>query len=887
MFRNLQGIKMKRLKAFKSILMIVSLMLSAGYGLSAQHIDLTEPANNSFCVSPNVTFEWSISLGTAEYYGIEVSETSSFTNLVVNETQLTEAEYTTVLPKNETAYYWRVSCTFTNGARETSGAWLFETKVAPPEHVVPADDAECQSNSPTFEWMELTDAEEYTLQISTSSSFTTLIAEVESISSTSYTYNDLPEYETEYFWRVSAKLSDDCETDFSAPWSFETAQRPPTLLSPGNNDVGQPLTLDLTWGGATSALYYELQVDDNADFSSPVSDLTNITSNSQSITLPQLNTSYYWHVRAVYADCITDYSAPRMFKTQYRAPLLIDPNHSEYCVELTDDYSWEALQEAESYRLQISEDEDFSTLEVNRTGIESSFTSATLSSPYTAYHWRVRAEDNDNVGVWSESRSFTSSLNPPTHLFPDDELTGLPLEFTLVWDEEIPGSVYRLQVATDPGFETNDIIIAENNLTDASYDISVDDNFTEYYWRLQAKYSVCSSSWSEPTMFKTVVGPPELYTPEDEAVNQALKPLFQWERVEGAISYEINLSTSASFNQVDMGRRGILANSFSFIDELEIGTLYYWRIRASNNEGTSVWSETFSFTTGGRGPTIPELVSPEDEAVMIDLPPTLVWNQSLRADSYLVQVSTNKNFIGYVVDAANVTDTTFEVDDLDNYREYYWRVAAVNDSGRSVWSEEWQFRTIALIPGDAPELWTPLNNTTGVPIDMIFSWYPADRAEGYHLRVGTESDLSGTLIIDNDKVWGTNARVYDLPGETDIYWRVAAWNEAGKGPWSETWKFTTNISSVDDGAGSPFASAVYPNPFAGSAIISFTLPEASNVSIKIYNAMGSEIITVLDEYRGSGEHNVSWDPAGLESGMYVYTISAGGKQETKRMIYVR
>ena len=80
----------------------------------------------------------------------------------------------------------------------------------------------------------------------------------------------------------------------------------------------------------------------------------------------------------------------------------------------------------------------------------------------------------------------------------------------------------------------------------------------------------------------------------------------------------------------------------------------------------------------------------------------------------------------------------------------------------------------------------------------------------------------------------------------------------------------------------------YPNPFNPSTEIRFTLPVAGNVVLKIYNILGNEVQTVIDnQTMSSGDHSVRIDASYLSSGIYFYTLRAGQYKSTQKMMLVR
>jgi hypothetical protein len=79
----------------------------------------------------------------------------------------------------------------------------------------------------------------------------------------------------------------------------------------------------------------------------------------------------------------------------------------------------------------------------------------------------------------------------------------------------------------------------------------------------------------------------------------------------------------------------------------------------------------------------------------------------------------------------------------------------------------------------------------------------------------------------------------------------------------------------------------YPNPFNPSTNIAFQLPDAGNVSLKLYDILGKELMTLVDEYRAPGSYEVRLDASDLPGGMYFYKLTSGGFSETRKMILIK
>ncbi|RIK64034.1 hypothetical protein DCC62_26270 [candidate division KSB1 bacterium] len=79
----------------------------------------------------------------------------------------------------------------------------------------------------------------------------------------------------------------------------------------------------------------------------------------------------------------------------------------------------------------------------------------------------------------------------------------------------------------------------------------------------------------------------------------------------------------------------------------------------------------------------------------------------------------------------------------------------------------------------------------------------------------------------------------------------------------------------------------YPNPFNPGTSIEFVLPRASFVTLKIYDALGKEVATLVAEKLPAGQHERVWEAKGVASGMYVCRIEAGDFVQTKKLMLVR
>ena len=79
----------------------------------------------------------------------------------------------------------------------------------------------------------------------------------------------------------------------------------------------------------------------------------------------------------------------------------------------------------------------------------------------------------------------------------------------------------------------------------------------------------------------------------------------------------------------------------------------------------------------------------------------------------------------------------------------------------------------------------------------------------------------------------------------------------------------------------------YPNPFNPATVIHYSLPAAGFVTLKVYNILGEEAGTLVNEFQEAGYKSASWDAAGLPSGIYLYRLISGSFTDLKKMMVVR
>ncbi|HUN66348.1 MAG TPA: LamG-like jellyroll fold domain-containing protein [Bacteroidota bacterium] len=211
------------------------------------------------------------------------------------------------------------------------------------------------------------------------------------------------------------------------------------------------------------------------------------------------------------------------------------------------------------------------------------------------------------IAAWNDpALKFDGTMSPPAApqlLAPADGAFNQSTDLTFVWRSSPGAQYYNLQVSTDSTFSMSSV--NDTSLTDTVRTVAGLPNNITLFWRVSALNGDGNSPYSTVRSFRTV--PPSvpgqviLLDPTPAAVDVSLPVTFSWESAPGAVSYQIQVSTNASFTAVNYDQSGLTLTSTT-VSSLADSTLYYWRMRATGSSGTGIWSAVWSFTTVNQTP---------------------------------------------------------------------------------------------------------------------------------------------------------------------------------------------------------------------------------------------------------------------------------------------
>jgi len=206
--------------------------------------------------------------------------------------------------------------------------------------------------------------------------------------------------------------------------------------------------------------------------------------------------------------------------------------------------------------------------------------------------------------------------------------------------------------------------------------------------------------------------------------------------------------------------------------------------------------------------------------------------------------------------------------------------------------------TVTLGAPIPPTLVYPLNSALVGSNSVQFVWQKCEPAvSGYWFEQSTDSLFTHSTV---DSTLTDTINIVRLQADrTDLWWRVRARNAAGWGPFSETRRFSLNVTDVagerTTTPGEFGLSQNYPNPFNPTTKIGFQIADFGPVMLKVFDVLGREVATLVSEDLKPGIYERTFDArltaggqaAGLASGVYYYRLQAADHVMVRKMIVMK
>jgi len=167
-------------------------------------------------------------------------------------------------------------------------------------------------------------------------------------------------------------------------------------------------------------------------------------------------------------------------------------------------------------------------------------------------------------------------------------------------------------------------------------------------------------------------------------------------------------------------------------------------------------------------------------------------------------------------------------------------------------------------------------------------------AKDYDIELNYVTESGIGRFVDSNIPLTSNTTHTIIPDWTDVtetQLKILV-DEGNDGTIDDTLSLINKLTGIGNDQGSVIPKEFrleqnYPNPFNPSTTIRYQIPINSHVSLKVYDVLGNEVATLVDEYREAGRYEVEFNAKGLASGVYFYKLQAGIFVETKKMLLVK
>ena len=679
-------------------------------------------------------------------------------------------------------------------------------------------------NNVSLKWADSTDAagiKQYEVQVGNSSD-----SSYEYSASTAInTANVTSLADGTYYWRVRAQDNNDNYSAWSAWTSYSnfmidtTAPSVPATLT--RTVTGNSVALD--WADATDSLsgirQYEVQVDNNSDFSSPEYSVSSAISTANVTSLA--DGTYYWRVRA--QDNNDNYSA-----WESGSNLTVDTVKPTVPIGLNQVvngknviWGWTDATDATSgvkqYEIQVDNNNNFGSPEFSKQVATNQATGANLA--IGTYYWHVRTQDNsNNWSAWSSVATFNVELIPPsvpTGL--KQTVTGYNAAFNWTNSTDASGiRQYEFRGDNNADFSSPEYTDTVTGNRDTVTDIPVG----TYYWKVRAQDNAGNwGAWSSSSKF--------FVTPADTAANtwQTATDIANLDNWVGfgdkADYYKLTMTNAGTLT---LGLTGLTGNA-----DLSLLNAYGITIKNSSNTGTT-----------------PEAI-----------------NNVLLAGTYYVKIAAgaSADFVGYTLTnaikyyptdtAANTWQTAGDISKLDSRVGFgdpadYYKLTMTNAGTLSL--------NLARLSGNAD---LSLLNSTGTVLKTSAKTGTADEAISnvlllagiYYVKVA-----AGTSV--NDASYMLTNTIKYCPADTG----------------ANTWQTAGGIAKLDNWVGFGDTADVYRLTMMNAGTLTLGLTGLTgNANLSLLSSTG----TTLKTSANTGTTSEAINNVSLLAGTYYVKVAAG------------
>ncbi|MBI4546880.1 MAG: T9SS type A sorting domain-containing protein [Ignavibacteriae bacterium] len=493
--------------------------------------------------------------------------------------------------------------------------------------------------------------------------------------------------------------------------------------------------------------------------------------------------------------------------------------------------------------------------------------------------WDDPRNENPSTDIYAQKVASNSFLGPPDApvlTWRPNGSVNQPTTLWLRWHKSNFAESYYFQVALDSIFTS--LLVNDSNITDTSHLVLSLAFNTTYYWRARAKNLIGLSQWSDVWKFTTVAEGAIQYH-MNERWNLVSPPLEVTDRRRSTL-FRLAVSEAFAFNPL---------SGYSVEDTLEYG-IGYW-LKFNEEQYVPMFGDSFEVVSVivSQGWNLIGGVSSSVSVNSITTdPPNIIQSQIFGYFPGYVAVNALEPSRGYWVKVSQEGTLTITASSLsqkqsadENPLEHLNRLSIRDAEGNQ---QELFFGTnmgidpqyyelpppppagafdVRFVSGRVAEFNDPYS-AKEIPIQVSSAIYPLTT----HWSVINDV-TPAYLVIDGQKMFlqGTGSTVVEEQ-ERQLNLKLLP---------LKTESAPTEFRLEQN----------YPNPFNPVTVISYSLIVNSVVTLKVFDVLGQEVATLVDEKKVPGEHTVTWDASNQPSGVYFYRLQTDKFMDIKKMLIIR
>jgi hypothetical protein len=603
-----------------------------------------------------------------------------------------------------------------------------------------------------------------------------------------------------YHWRVRAYKPGDTSA-WTAAWKFTAVQGQTILNGPANNSSGPIRILSTLNLGNDSSIQYLFEADTSATLSSPLKvTRINLYNNNgfQDTGLFNFNRNIFWRATVTNGLGDTLLWSPVWKYTTHILPTIGGSDGSVLMVDPRTLISWSNPGLA-SVQVQFDTVSNFSSPFMQLLWVNSPRTVDTLKdlSFNRQYYYRIRGVYNGKFSIWSNLRMIKVYANGNITLPSSDGQTyNLIQNINFGW-RQLDGTRTLLKLYADSGLTQ----VLKDTITSATtYRYHGLVKLNKWY---QLHITYLHDKDTAPTLvrhFRIFNGAVELGTPNNNAINQIVRPRLSFTLYPSFTQFVMEVDTGISFSQnpsIYFQRFTAFDTSFAntvfkIISPLLYNQTYVWRVYAIIGSDTGA-ATTRVFTTAaqpsnyfppnnfiGLGTSSGGLVTTIDSSVFVqwELDTSITFSSPIKLSG--TDKSIPDDFEPKYISVSLSDNMLF-------HTRYYWRTRCINQVDTSNWSTAFNFTTTTDM-----QLISPVNGAANVPVKVPLDWsiQGSNLSQRYQYQIGTDSTFATSSIITlgADEF---SEDTFTANYATTYYWRARAFNAADTSKWSVRYSFRT------------------------------------------------------------------------------------------------